>query len=45
MYDCKGCSVDEDLNPLRKIMVQQANVVEFNKLSLDVTNFLMSKKE
>jgi len=45
IYNCKGCSVDEDLKPLRQIMVQQANVVEFNKLNLDVTDFLMSEQE
>jgi hypothetical protein len=45
IYDCRGCSVDEDLNPLRQTMVQQANVAEFNKLNLDVTDLLMSDKE
>jgi len=33
------------LNPLRQTIVQQANVVEFNKLNLDVTDLLMSNKE
>lgn len=41
---CNGCGVDEDLNPLRQTMVQQANVVEFNKLNLDATDLLMSDK-
>jgi hypothetical protein len=45
IYDCKGCSADKDLNPLRQTMVQEANVVEFNKLNLDVTDLLMSDKE
>jgi len=45
IYDCKGCSVDEDLNPLTQIMVQQVNIVEFNMLNLDVTDLQMSEKE
>ena len=44
-YDCKGFSVDQDLNQMRQKMVQQANVVEFNKLNLDITDSLMFDKE
>ena len=46
MLDCKGLSVDEDLNETREKIIQLSNVVRFNWVDLDeVVNLLMSEKE
>ena len=46
MLDCKGLSVDEDLNETRETIIQLSNVVRFNWVDLgEVVDLLMSEKE
>jgi DDE superfamily endonuclease./Tc5 transposase DNA-binding domain./CENP-B N-terminal DNA-binding domain. len=46
VHDCKGFTVDEDLNQTIEKIVQLANIVGFNEVDLDdVVDVLMSDKE